>query len=369
MSDRLIFQMVCLLLGIVLLAGCDGSAGGNLQATVDAAVAATAAAQAQIQVTIDAAVVATQAAQARTTDVATALTPTPVPPPTAVVIPLSTPTEQPAINVTPTNPAPSCEVVSAGLNLRAGPGLAFEPPLRALSRGTVITPLAFVGRGFPSGQWIEVQVNATGQRGWVSAGAQFVACNVDVTVLPPGVVPPTPTPLPPTVTPTVAVTAQPPPATPTRIQFLAVLPVDGGGGDVLNIRNNRDVKGGRNILLPGFEPSEVSEPMVFRDRIVFQVEVSDKNVGTTDGAGIATVTFFITDPYGATVHQRTEYNAGYCVFGGGEPDCVVWRFSEHDGRWPGGALVRDGLHNVEVVIQPKTGEPVKWFWSFQIARP
>lgn len=65
---------------------------------------------------------------------------------------------------------------------------------------------------------------------------------------------------------------------------------------------------------------------------------------------------------------QTEYNAGYCVFGGGEPDCVVWRFSEHGGRWPGGAPVRDGLHNLEVVIQPKTGEPVKWFWSFQIAR-
>ena len=63
MNDRLVFQMLCLLLGIALLAGCGGSTGGNVQATVDAAVAATAAAQGRLQATVEAAVVATQAAR------------------------------------------------------------------------------------------------------------------------------------------------------------------------------------------------------------------------------------------------------------------------------------------------------------------
>ena len=59
--------------------------------------------------------------------------------------------------------------------------------------------------------------------------------------------------------------------------------------------------------------------------------------GSTDGAGIESVTFIIRDETGKKVHERTERNAGYCVFGGGEPDCTVWRFSEHGDKWPGGA--------------------------------
>lgn len=370
MTTGIVFRGVMLLLGLALLLGCSVGGGANVQATVDAAVAATASAQSRLQATVDAAVAATEVARGSAQG-ATAEVQAPTNTPALIV------TEPPLPASTLTPAAPRCEVVSAGLNLRAGPGLAFDPPLRALPRGTALTPLAFVGSGFPSGQWIEAQVIGSGQRGWVSAGPQFISCNVDLTALPAGVAPPTPTPLPPTATPTrVAVTLPPPPATPpppsatpTRVAPLAVLPVDGGGGDTLNIRNGRDVMDGRNVLLPGFEAYEVNDPMVFRDRIVFQAEVFDSNAGQTDGAGIENVVFTITDPFGDIVHQRTEYNAGYCVFGGGEPDCVVWRFSEHNNRWPGGAAVRDGLHNVEVFIQPKSGEPVSWFWSFQVERP
>lgn len=368
MNRHFLFWLMGLLVGCMLLAGCGGGAGVNVQATVDAAVAATASAQSRLQAAIDAAAIATQAAPSDEQSAPVSATPfqptdAPTPSPTRIT------SESPAPTATPTNLLPRCEVVTAGLNLRTGPGLAFDPPLRALPRGTVLAPLAFVGSGFPGGQWIEVQVAATAQRGWVSAGAQFVACNVDVVTLPPGAAPATPTPRPPTPTPTrVAVTLPPPPATATRVSPIAVLPVDGGGGETSNIRNGRDVKDGRNVLLPGFEASEVSEPMIFRDRIVFRAEVFDRNVGQTDGAGIESVTFVITDPVGNIVHQRTEYNAGYCVFGGGEPDCVVWRFSEHNNQWPDGAAVRDGFHNVEIIIRPKSGSPVSWFWSFQVAR-
>ena len=82
--------------------------------------------------------------------------------------------------------------------------------------------------------------------------------------------------------------------------------------------------------------------MVFGDRIVFQAEVFDENVGQTDGAGIESVTFTIRDETGEKVHERTERNAGYCVFGGGEPDCTVWRFSEHGDKWPDGASLNPG---------------------------
>jgi hypothetical protein len=157
-----------------------------------------------------------------------------------------------------------------------------------------------------------------------------------------------------------------PPATPPPAAQVAVIPVDGGGTD--NLRNNRGVNSGHNLLLPGFAPYEVSKPMVFHDRIVFQAEVFDRNVGKTDGAGIESVTFIIRDETGHKVHERTERTPGYCVFGGGEPDCTVWRFSEHGDKWPGGAPLQPGVHDAQIVIKPKKGDADTWVWSFRIEK-
>jgi hypothetical protein len=151
--------------------------------------------------------------------------------------------------------------------------------------------------------------------------------------------------------------------------LIAVLPVDGGGGDVPNIRNNNPVKGGRNVTLPGFVPDEATEPMVYRDRIVFQAEVFDANSGTNDGDGIENVTFSIVDSQGNLVHERTENNASYCVFGGGEPDCNALSLAEDNPRWPGGASISSGLHDVSIEINPYAGDNVVWMWSFEIDLP
>ena len=158
----------------------------------------------------------------------------------------------------------------------------------------------------------------------------------------------------------------PPPPQPTRVQ-VAVVPVDGSDGN-RNLGNRRNVNEGRNVLLPGFAASQVSRPMTFWDKIVFQVEVFDSNIGQKDGAGIESVTFAVTDESGAKVHERTEKTPGYCVFGGGEPDCEIWRFSEHGYTWPGGAEVRPGVHDVQIFIKPKNGAAVTWFWSFRIEK-
>ena len=294
---------------------------------------------------------ATPVTQTQTVE-ATPAQPAPATDAIATALPLPA-TLTPAGTIAPTSPPPaeSCRVVTAGLNLRPGPGTVYNPPLAALGRNTELRPLSFVARGFPSGQWIEVQVVSNGVRGWVGAGQQFVACNVEVSSLPPGVAPPTPTPAP-------LPTQTLPPA-------VAVVPVDGSDGNK-NLGNNRGVNSGRNLLLPGFAPYEVSTPMIFRDRIVFQAEVFDKDAGHTDGAGIESVTFIIRDETGTKVHERTERNAGYCVFGGGEPDCTVWRFAEHGNQWPDGARLQPGVHDAQIVITPKNGDAVTWFWSFRV---
>ncbi len=80
--------------------------------------------------------------------------------------------------------------------------------------------------------------------------------------------------------------------------------------------------------------------------LVFQAEAYDPAVGTTDGAGIASVDMQIVDPNGFQVHQRTEVNARYCAFGGGEPDCVVWVFAEHNNQWPNGQPIQPGTYTL-----------------------
>lgn len=91
----------------------------------------------------------------------------------------------------PTPETPLCTVTSPALNLRDGPGLVYAPPLQALQNGAQLEPLT----QSPDGEWIEVRVQATGQRGWVSADSQFVSCNIDPAALPVAeTLPATPTP-------------------------------------------------------------------------------------------------------------------------------------------------------------------------------
>jgi hypothetical protein len=180
-------------------------------------------------------------------------------------------------------------------------------------------------------------------------------------------VPPTDTPPPPADT-AAPPTDTPPAPTPTPI-LIAVLPVDGGGGDVPNIRNNNPVMDGRNLTFPGYSQSELSEPMVYRDRMVFQAEVFDANVGMNDGDGIDNVQFTIEDDRGQQVHFRQENTPGYCVFGGGEPDCNVLVFVDTGFKWPDGETIFPGQYSVSIDINPQYGDPVTWFWSFAVELP
>ncbi|MBN1250113.1 MAG: protein kinase [Anaerolineae bacterium] len=89
--------------------------------------------------------------------------------------------------------AQRCFVTLEGLNLREGPGTAYEPPLGNLAAGTQVMPIAYSAVGYPDGQWVKVQVSGTGNEGWVSQ-AYLGDCNVDVTGLGSATIPPTPTP-------------------------------------------------------------------------------------------------------------------------------------------------------------------------------
>jgi hypothetical protein len=187
----------------------------------------------------------------------------------------------------------------------------------------------------------------------------------------------TPPLLTPTSPPTSAQTATPtlPPAptqTPTEEKLLvAESDVDGDDGNDF-LRSNSQSNQGRVVLLPGFAQSDVTDPMVFRERMVFRVEIFDTRAGLVDGDGVQDVTFRIEvdDGSGQVVYERKEQHPAFCVFGGGEPDCNVIPLGDGS-RWPGphDGKIRNGDYLAKIDIVPADGEATQWRWRFSVEMP
>jgi hypothetical protein len=234
----------------------------------------------------------------------------------------------PTATAAPVGNAPSCTVLS-GVNLRSGPGTAYEPPVGSVGPNTILRPLAYVPSGFPQGAWLQVEVVGAGQVAWVSAGPQFVRCTVDPASLPgPATIPPTPRP-PATNTP-------PPTATPQQV---ANLPPD-----------LRNVSGGAGCL----DDEEINSDFQTDSRFLLRIfaELFDPPADESgDGAGIERVEFFVRE----SGYSHTERTAGYCIFMGGEPTCRDWpRNGLGQLTWgEGGPVVVDGDYNIDVTVFPK----------------
>ncbi|GIV79540.1 MAG: hypothetical protein KatS3mg050_3934 [Litorilinea sp.] len=110
------------------------------------------------------------------------------------------------IQVGPVDPAvhfaiddATCTVDVAGLNLRSGPGIDYDPPMTSLTGGTLLEPLARSDQQVMTAQrrigtvtWIQVRVRETGQIGWVSGAAGYVSCTIPLNLLPEATAPATP---------------------------------------------------------------------------------------------------------------------------------------------------------------------------------
>jgi hypothetical protein len=178
---------------------------------------------------------------------------------------------------------------------------------------------------------------------------------------PPAASPTDPPPPPPTDIP-VPPTAPPEPTTPpiayTDINFNGN-PTPAPDGDV-------DGK----ITIAGATPGQGGTPVV-RDFMAIRVDARIPGTAATNGDGIQNVQIVVFDNQsGETVIDQTEGTAGYCSFGGGEPDCTIWRFAEHGNRWPKGQQVVNGTYSVNVTINPKDGAypTVQWNFQFEVAQ-
>jgi len=239
-----------------------------------------------------------------------------------------------SITLTASNSA-SCTVLQ-DLNVRSGPGQAYNPPLAVLEEGTEFVPIGFDPQGVPGGSWVQTQVEGLSQPGWVSAGSQFISCNLDFASLP-------------------SVDAPPPPkGVPPRVGTGAV---DGDGID--NFRFSFD-----------YNPDYFVRMYVFRSDDENEVFSADK-----DGRGIISVEFIVNslnqaNEVGEEHYRRTEVNPGYCIFAGGEPDCNPWIFENGEYRWnAGGDSVEEGNYLLTVIGTAEDGEVGNWLIDITIDLP
>jgi hypothetical protein len=232
----------------------------------------------------------------------------------------------------------TCGVISV-VRLRSGPGQIYGI-IRNLAAGMDLSPQAFLASGFPNGAWLLVSTGT--QQGWVSVRPDLVSCNVDPASLPaPSVIPPTPTPIPPP-------TAIPPTPTPVVV---AQLPISIGQPTNANNPDAGDFPQGR-----------VEWRLVTSNDFLFRFYIRDTAAGEHDGAGIDSVTLIVQDQSGNVVDSRTERTAGYCIFGGGEPNCNTWEIENGAYKWRStGQTVVDGTYNLNVTVHPKNDDR-DWSW-------
>lgn len=229
--------------------------------------------------------------------------------PTATLSPSPTDIEaQPSISPTA---GPLCTVLT-NLNLRSGPGTAYRPPLTSLETGTELTPIGFNPVGVPGGPWVQVRLSGQDLTGWVSAGEQFVSCNIELSTLNQVAVDP------------------PSPPSPPRLADSAP---------------------------DGSFPEEWVWELDFNPTYLLRFKVYDETTGATgDGDGIGEVAFEVIDPAGQVVLERTESTAAFCIFGGGEPSCNSWIIEDSFYKWQaGGPAAVSGDYRVNVLVESVDG--------------
>jgi hypothetical protein len=174
-----------------------------------------------------------------------------------------------------------------------------------------VTPLGFAPKGIPSGSWAYVQDTATQDEGWVSAGSQYISCNIQLTDLP------------------AVAYGTPPPSFPSTAQ---VSPGPGNCGKGGTVLDNGDV----------YDCSvEFSEDYLMR----FVILKNGVEIGQNDGVNDVSFTVSKDDD---TVYTIVEEVAAYCIFGGNAP-CNPWPLENGVYKWEaGGALVEAGEYHVDI---------------------
>ena len=246
---------------------------------------------------------------------------------TGIVQPTSTDEVGQVTATTAASSQSSCTVLQ-DLNLRSGPGTAYRPPIRALPANTILAPLGFAPQGIPGGSWAYVQT-ANQEKGWVSAGPQFISCNVELASLPP-----------------MEFGTPPPPPLPKTTQ---TSDPDGNGFCI-------DQDSGYQCV------------GIFSAESLFQFKILSNGNELGENDGVEEVAFRVSKKDGDTVYSATETNRAYCVFGGNEP-CNPWVTENGVFKWTqGGDPVEPGDYEMEVNATVN-GDSSRWAVDFTLTLP
>ncbi len=88
---------------------------------------------------------------------------------------------------------------------------------------------------------------------------------------------------------------------------------------------------------------------------------------SNDGRDIQAVEFTVTSPDGGRqFYDHAEKKAGYCFFGGGEPDCNPWTMEGGRYVWKsGGRPVQSGKYGLTIAVTAQNGDVGTWLWNKQ----
>ncbi len=246
-------------------------------------------------------------------------------PPAPTASPTQAATATQSFTATPPPPTattgPQC-VVQQRLNFRRGPGTAYNPPIGVFDTGTIVTPQGFNPTGIPGGSWVQVVNPANSQLGWVSAGSQFVSCNIDLARLPSVAVEPPPPPQPPSV-------------------------------------SNSQPQG----TFDGFQFE-----LIFSTKSLVRIALRADGTAN-DGDGVKNVKFIVQDKDGKTIYEKTEGKAAFCIFGGDDPSCDAWPVTNYQLTWgQGGPQAVDGTYKVRIEAEgtDSFGSAIFGNWRFDV---
>jgi hypothetical protein len=77
-------------------------------------------------------------------------------------------------------PQLTCSVISLALSVRSGPSTSFDPPIAFLENGTNFDVLGRIS----DGNWINIQLEDSQQKGWAANSEAFFSCNFSIDDLP-----------------------------------------------------------------------------------------------------------------------------------------------------------------------------------------
>jgi hypothetical protein len=219
------------------------------------------------------------------------------------------------------------------INLRTGPGLAYRNPIGVVLKDSVIEPVGFVPEGIPGGSWVKIEADGDNPGGWVTAGAQYITCNMDLTSLPVvEFVPPPPPPLPKS-----AQTSDP----------------EGGCG-----------------------PKEDYQcEVILTDESFLEFKIFKNGKELTQEDDVMQVSFSVRqggkDDNGAEIYSVIEVTSAYCILGGNGP-CNNWPLENNVTVWPNGPTVLPGVYFVEIfatVDENGKENNVRWAAEFVLTQP